>query len=133
MANTISIGEIDKAIMHELTIYSDEVTKKTKKASDEVMKNLVKNTKKDAPIRKTKNGGKYKKAISSKTTFENTRAKINVWYVKTPEYRLSHLLEWGHAKRNGGRTRAFNFIGKNEKIAIKDFEKKVEEAIESGT
>lgn len=133
MANNIKIGDLEKAISEELTLYCDDVTQKIKQASDDVMKELVKNTKQDAPVRKAKNGGEYKKAISSKTTYESKRAKVNVWYVKSPQYRLSHLLEKGHATRNGGRTKAFKFISKNEEIAVKDYENKVEEAIKNGS
>lgn len=132
MANSIKIGDLEKTINKELTLYCEDVTEKIKQASDDVMKDLVKNTKQDAPVRKTKNGGQYKKAISSKTSYESKRAKINVWYVKPPHYRLSHLLENGHATRNGGRTKAFKFISKNEEIAVKDYEKKVLEAIKNG-
>lgn len=133
MANSIKIGDLEKVIEEELTMYCDDITEKIKKLSDDVMKDLVKNTKKDAPVRKIKNGGKYKRAISSKTTYESKRAKVNTWYVKDPQYRLSHLLEKGHATRNGGRTRAFNHIGKNEQKAVKDYEKKVEEVIQNGS
>ena len=124
----IQIGDLEKAISKELSLYDNKITQKAKDASDDVMKELVKNTKNDAP----KKSGKYKRAITSDTTFENTRVKINTWYVKAPHYRLSHLLERGHQTRNGGRTRAFHFIEKNEKIAVKNYEKKIEEAIEDG-
>lgn len=42
---------------------------------------------------------------------------------------LTHLVEKGHAKRNGGRTKAFNHIQNAEETAIKDFENKIERAI----
>lgn len=129
MANSIKIGDLEKVIDKELTIYCDEVTEKVKKISDDVMKDLVKNTKKDA----NKRTGTYAKAITSKRTKETKRSRENTWYVKDPEYRKSHLLEKGHATRNGGRTRAFPFISKNEQIAVKDYENKVEEAIKNGS
>lgn len=123
----INIGDIDKVISEELTIYCDEITEGIKKASDDVMAELVKNTKKDA----NKRTGAYAKAITSKRTTETKRSRVNTWYVKSPEYRKSHLLEKGHATRNGGRTRAFGFIGKNEEIAVKQYENKVEEVIKN--
>lgn len=128
MANSIKIGDLDKVIEKELTIYCDEVTEKVKQISDDVIKDLVKNTKKDA----NKRTRAYAKAITYKRTKETKRARENTWYVKNPEYRKSHLLESGHAKRNGGRTQAFPFISKNEQIAVKDYETKVEEAIKNG-
>lgn len=45
---------------------------------------------------------------------------------------LTHLLEHGHMMRNGGRTRAFPHILPAEEKAIKEYEKAVEQAIESG-
>ena len=42
---------------------------------------------------------------------------------------LTHLVEKGHAKRNGGRTQAQPHISTAEEMAIKKFENKVESAI----
>lgn len=42
---------------------------------------------------------------------------------------LTHLTEKGHAKRNGGRTKAQPHISTAEEMAIKKFENKVERAI----
>ncbi len=129
MAKSISIGDFDKEIEKELMLYSEEITDQVKKINDDVMKTLVKNTKKDA----NKRTGAYAKAITSKRTKETKRTRVNTWYVKDPEYRKSHLLEKGHATRNGGRTKAYGFISKNEQIAVKNYEKRVEEAIKNGS
>ena len=45
---------------------------------------------------------------------------------------LTHLTERGHAKRNGGRTKAQPHISIAEQEAIKKFENKVERAIKGG-
>ena len=45
-----------------------------------------------------------------------------MWYVKGSDYRLSHLLNNGHALRDGGRVAGTNFITKAEQVAVKDFE-----------
>lgn len=110
-------------------MYSNEITKELKSASDEVMKDLVKNTKKDA----NKRTGSFAKAISSKRTQESSRSRVNTWYVKDPEYRKAHLLEKGHAKRNGRRTKAYGFISKNEEIANQEYERRAEEIIKNGS
>ena len=44
-------------------------------------------------------------------------------------YRLTHLLEYGHATHNGSRTRAFKHIQPVEEEVSEEFEKKVREAI----
>lgn len=92
------------------------------------MQELFDNIQTDAPKRK----GKYKKAMAVKTLWENFYGKVKVWYVKPPYYRLPHLLERGHAKRNGGRTQAFPHIEKNTEKAQKRFEDRVEEIIKNG-
>ena len=45
---------------------------------------------------------------------------------------LTHLTEKGHAKRNGGRTKAQPHISTAEEMAIKKFENKVERAMKGG-
>lgn len=44
---------------------------------------------------------------------------------------LPHLLEWGHAKANGGRTRAIEHISSAEKTAVAELEKRITEAVEN--
>ena len=128
MANNIQIGQLADTIAKELQAYSEEVTEGIKAAVDEVSEELLKNTRADAPS----DSGKYKKAISIKTAYESKTERRKRWYVKAPRYTLSHLLEEPHKTRNGGMTRAFSHIKKNEEKAIKDFESKVEEVIKSG-
>lgn len=48
------------------------------------------------------------------------------------DYQLTHLLEKGHALRQGGRSRAIVHIKPVEQDAIKDFEKLLRQFIESG-
>jgi hypothetical protein len=46
------------------------------------------------------------------------------------DYQLTHLLEHGHAKRNGGRVAPKIHIRPNEEKAVKEFEKRIKGAIQ---
>lgn len=125
MANAINIGDLADEIASTLSGYTEDVAEGVKASVDETMKELVADTKKDAPVR----SGRYKKAIASKVRFEDNYEKRVTWYVKKPYYALSHLLEKGHAKRGGGRVKAYPHVAKNEEKAIADFEDRVKEVI----
>lgn len=129
MANSIKLDNLSKAITEELKLYGAEVTEGIKKKNDECMKQFVKDTKNDAPKGRRK---KFYKHISSKTTVNTPNKKVNTWYVKDPEYRLTHLIKNGHAKRNGGRTKAQDFITNNYEKMEKNFEEGVKEVIQNG-
>lgn len=128
MANKIDIGELSNTIAKELSQYTVAVAESIKAAVDETGKELLANTRADAPKKK----GKYKKAMAIKTVYEGQFEKRLRWYVKSPHYRLSHLLEKGHAKRGGGRVRAYPHIEKNEEIAKNNFSERVEGVIKNG-
>lgn len=125
MANAISIDNIAQTIVEGLDEYTVEVAKGVKDAVDVTAKELCENIKADAPSRY----GKYKKAMALKTSHESDYEKRVTWYVKSPHYRLSHLLENGHIKRGGGRVKAHPHIAKNEEKAMAAFEERVEEVI----
>ena len=69
--------------------------------------------------------------MALKQAFESNYEKRVTWYVKSPHYRLSHLLEIGHAKRGGGRVRAYPHIAKNEALAKSHLEARIKEVIEN--
>ena len=132
MAKRTSIEQISKAISNELKIYSTSVTEGMKKVNDECMKEFVSDTKQEAPRSNTKRSGTFAKNITSKTTLETPNKKVNTWYVKNPEYRLTHLIKNGHAKRNGGRTKSQDFITPNYNKLEKNFEEGIKEVISRG-
>lgn len=132
MARHTTADRISQAISNELKIYSATVTEGMKRINDECMKEFVSDTKKDAPRSKTKRSGTFAKNITSKTTLETPNRKVNTWYVKDPEYRLTHLIKNGHAKRNGGRTKAQDFITPNYNKLEQNFEEGIKEVISRG-
>ena len=120
-----------------LTIYSEDINEKLRQLTTESMKQLVKETKATAPI--GKRNGQYKKQIAADYTGTRRTArgirgqKVNaIWYVKAPDYRLTHLLVNGHATKDGGRTNANPFLRNAVDRIVPDYEQKVEEVLSGG-
>ena len=130
MARNVSIDQLGDAIANELTMYSREVTDGIKRETQKSIKKLVKETKATAPVgKRTKH---YRDNISSRKLEETDRGAVYQWYVKGPDYRLSHLLENGHALKDGGRYEGTGFIHKAEVSIVEEFEKAVEEVVRNG-
>ena len=126
----IGIDELGDAIERELTLYNDRVIEGIKNEAKRSVKQLVKDTKATAPVGNRQKH--YRDSIKSKKTMENDRAVEYTWYVDGPDYRLSHLLEKGHALRDGGRTRGTHFIQKATDPILEEYVKAVEGIIENG-
>lgn len=129
MAN-VTIDTLSEAINQELTIYSQEITETIKNEAKSHMSQLVKRTKATAPVGNRQKH--YRDNITSKKVSENDRGASYVWYVKGSDYRLSHLLERGHAKRDGGRVDGTHFIENASEPILADYIAKVEEAVKGG-
>ena len=110
--------------------YGQDVIKAVNDETDAAAKHMVKLTKQQT----YKNGGKkFRNAIAWKrerTTTEGT--VVDRWYVKSPHYRLTHLLEHGHATVNGGRTVAYGFVGRardaTEVVYLRNLRERLEHA-----
>jgi len=129
MNRDIEIDDLAKAISQELESYSEEVTEKVKEVIDQVADEVMKEIKTHVKFKEI--SGDYVKAFRIKT-LENTKYnKTKVWHVLKPFYRLTHLLEKGHALRNGKRSRAFPHIEYGEKLAQKRLVELTKGAIEN--
>lgn len=127
---TTNIDELNNTINGVLEEYQENVTDGIKKETRRAMKDLVKNTKDTAPVgHRSKH---YRDNITSKKLTENRASLIMLWYVRGSDYRLSHLLNNGHALRNGGRYPGTNFIGKVVDVIIPFYVKNIEEVLKRG-
>ena len=93
------------------------------KAIDEESKEAAKGLKNQSPVLT----GDYAKGWTSKNTYKGKYSKINTIHNKT-DYQLTHLLEYGHVKRNGGRVAAKPHIKPVETRVIENLTRKVESA-----
>lgn len=127
---SVSVDQLSEAISRELTLYNRNVIDGIKKQAKQSMGQLVKDTKATAPVGKRKKH--YKDSIKSKKVSENDRSVSYLWYVAGSDYRLSHLLENGHALRNGGRVAGTHFIKNASDPILQAYLDAVEEVIRNG-
>ena len=125
MANT-SIDDLATEIRRELQLYSEDIVEKIDISSERVGREAVKRLKETSP----KDKGNYAKSWTMTTEKPRFLGPANrIIHVKKPHYRLTHLLEHGHAKVGGGRTRKFIHIEPAEDLVVQEFMNEVEEAI----
>lgn len=125
--NSISVTKLSSEIQNILQKNAGRITDKVKVLSKETTEDLTKDTKKDSPVRT----GEHKKHISNKKVKETSTSVVYVWHVKDPEYRLTHLIANGHAKRNGGRVEGNFPLDKDVEKAETKFIKGVKEVVEN--
>ena len=127
MANGVSIDRMAEEIMKGLAEYADlateDVKKAVKKAGTAVRKDIEANAPKDT--------GKYAKSWAVKTTKETSNS-LEVTVHSRNRYQLTHLLEHGHAKRNGGRVAGKSHIAPAEETGIRQLEAEIERCLRNG-
>ena len=124
MMEKVKIGELADAIMEGLEEYKDLATDEMKKSVKKSGKTVKQEIEKNAP----KRAGKYKKSWAVKTTKEDANS-IELTVHSRNRYQLAHLLEFGHAKRGGGRVRAIPHIAPAEEVGVKELEDEIERAL----
>ena len=130
MSNTINIDELNSVIRDALDEYNENVVKGLKKQTKRAMKDLVNHSIDTAPV--GDRDRHYRDSISSKTLEETKYGITKVWYVKGSDYRLTHLLENGHANRDGGRTEGTHFLRKAVNNILPWYISSIEEVIRNG-
>ena len=115
--------DIANEITKALTQYTSEVEQQLDEIKSDVADETVNMLKANSP---TGRRGKYAKGWRKKK--DGTSYVIH----NATNAGLTHLTERGHAKRNGGRTKAQPHISTAEEMAIKKFENKIERVIKGG-
>lgn len=127
MSVKVSVDQMAAEILKQFALYTEEVSEEVKKVTDEVSQDCLEEIKNHITFNEPT--GKYRKAMEIKTVYEDEFKKENVWHVKAPHYRLTHLLEKGHATTNGGRTKAYQHIQYGQELIERDYQRKVEEVL----
>ncbi|PEU21496.1 HK97 gp10 family phage protein [Bacillus wiedmannii] len=111
-------------IARELQRYGKEVEEKLEVEKEAVANNLVDELKQKSPKSESQGGRKYAKGWRKKK-------EGNAFVVHNAlKPQLTHLLEKGHAKVNGGRVPAIVHIAPAEEKAVNEFSERVERAVQ---
>lgn len=120
----IKIDQLASIVMEGLQEYADLAAEDLKAAVKKAGDSARKDVQAGAPV----DTGAYKKSWAVKTTRE-TANSLEVTVHSRNRYQLAHLLEFGHAKRGGGRTRAFPHITPAEEKVAEMLVREVEAAL----
>lgn len=123
MAN-VKIDNLASEIMKGLTEYKNLSTADMKTA----VRKAGRTAKQDIQANAPKKTGAYSKSWTVKTTKE-TSESLELTVCSPKKYQLAHLLEKGHAKRGGGRTKAQPHIALAEENAAKQLESNIKRAL----
>lgn len=124
MTNPENLAEEIQRVLAAWATGADERIEVAKKETADAIKKELQVT---SPKRK-KGGGAYRKGWQvKKVKYGNSTSYIV--YNKT-RYQLTHLLEHGHAKKNGGRVQAYPHITPAENKHFPQLISKIERAIE---
>lgn len=121
----VTVDGLAAAVMEGLEEYADLATDELKTA----VRNAGNGVKKDIQSNAPENTGAYRKSWAVKKTKETSNSLEVTVYSKN-RYQLTHLLEFGHAKRGGGRVAARPHIAKAEEAAAGKLEQEIQKALE---
>ena len=127
MSEKVNIDGLAAAVMEQLEEYADLATDNMKKAVKDAADTVKKEIAANAPVRT----GKYAKSWAAKKTKEDSHS-LEITVHSKNRYQIAHLLENGHAKRNGGRVAAQVHIAPAEQKGIDQLEKEIERSLQSG-
>lgn len=121
------INGLADAIMDAMLEYTEAVEEAIPHIVDSTADAMVKEIRAAAP----KRTGRYAKGWTVRRLGERTRSKEG--YAKLvcnpKRYSIAHLVEYGHAKRGGGRVAGKPHIRPACDKLLPEFEKKIEEAV----
>ena len=127
MSERIRPEGLENAVMDCLEDYSKVLTDGLKKS----VKDAAKTVKDEISANAPRLTGKYAASWTTKVTKQSTY-EMEVTVHSKNRYQIAHLLENGHAMRNGGRVAARVHIAPAEEKGIEQLEKEVERMIQNG-
>ncbi len=126
--SNIKPEELSKVVMDYLKDYKEDIDEEVVEVVDEVTRKAKDELKQTSPRGQGSRTNPYYKGWAVKLSKKRTGVYHKVIWNRT-NYQLTHLLEFGHATRNGGRTRAIPHIRPVEEKYNVEFVDKLEKKI----
>lgn len=128
MSKSIKPEDLQKELMNYLENYKEDIDAEVVETVDTVTKQAKDELKQTSPKGKGSRSNPYYKGWAVKLSKRKTGVYHKVIWNKT-NYQLTHLLEFGHATRNGGRTKAIPHIRPVEEKYNVEFVDKLDKKI----
>lgn len=128
MANAISPDQLAKEVNEILEQFKEATSDALKDATDGAVNDIVQQLKETSP--KQPGGGEYAKSwAATPASAKKGEAGYGRIVYNKKHYRLTHLLEYGHALWQGGRAKPHPHIKAAEEKGIADFERRLMEGL----
>ncbi len=125
MAEQVTIDQLAQMVMDGLQEYADLAADELKKCVRAASTSVKKEVQQNAPV----DTGRYK-ASWAVTKQKEDSSSIELVVHSKKHYRLTHLLEHGHAKRGGGRVAAKVHIAPAEALGERELMQNIERALQ---
>lgn len=113
-----------------LTLYSTHVAEQINAKASATMQRIVDTTRATAPRRASSHGKPhFYRSITSKELATPSNESAFLWYVRKPNFRLTHLLESDHKSRSGRTVSGYHFVQRALDEELPAFEADVKEVL----
>ena len=120
----VSVDGMAEPIAQSMAEYADLSNEVMKRSVTEVSRSVKKDIQANAPVMT----GKYRKSWAAKKVQEDANSLTMVIHSRD-RYQIAHLLERGHARRNGDRVAAIPHIAPAEQRGAEELMEKMERGL----
>lgn len=124
MSNNVKPEDIQKVVKDYLKDWIEDIEEDVEETTNDLTKQAVKELKQTSPRGNGTRGKPYWKGWTQQKN-RRINGKYTVKIHNKTNYQLTHLLEFGHVTRNGGRTKAIPHIRPLEEKYSKLYEEKI--------
>lgn len=127
MGRKIAVDELAEAVMEELDEFAELTSEEMKGAVRKTAHDVASDIRDTAPRRT----GAYARSWTA-TKERESAEELSMVVHSRDRYQLAHLLEFGHAKRGGGRVRAYPHIAPARERGEAELEEELERRMRNG-